>query len=92
MIAAGRHRRRASEGVHHRGDGRAGTNHILLGLLEEDTSIEVVFGVSLQQARRASIARSEAVGCPGHGVTQQTLPLPTESMPKKPTFKRGHQK
>ena len=43
---------RASEEARRRGDRRTGTDHILLGLLE-DPSIEVVLGVSLQQARQA---------------------------------------
>lgn len=43
---------RASEEARRRGDRRTGTDHVLLGLLE-DPSIEVVLGVSLQQARQA---------------------------------------
>ncbi|MFZ2048260.1 MAG: Clp protease N-terminal domain-containing protein, partial [Trebonia sp.] len=43
---------RASEEARRRGDRRTGTDHLLLALLE-DPSIEVVLGVSLQQARQA---------------------------------------
>jgi Clp amino terminal domain, pathogenicity island component len=42
----------ASEEARRRGDRRTGTDHMLLALFE-DPSIEVVLGVSLQQARRA---------------------------------------
>ena len=42
----------ASEEARRRGDRRYGTDHILLALLE-NPSIEVVLGVSLQQARQA---------------------------------------
>jgi len=43
---------RASEEARRRGDRRTGTDHVLLALFE-DPSIEVVLGVSLQQARQA---------------------------------------
>ncbi len=43
----------ASEEARRRGDRRTGTDHLLLALLE-DPSIEVVLGVSLQQAREES--------------------------------------
>ena len=42
----------ASEEARRRGDRRTGTDHLLLALFE-DPSIEVVLGVSLQQARQA---------------------------------------
>jgi hypothetical protein len=45
----------ASEEARRRGDRRAGTDHILLALLE-DPSVEGLLGVSLQQARQAQDA------------------------------------
>jgi hypothetical protein len=44
---------RASEEARLRGDRRTGTDHLLLAL-SEDPSIEVVLGVSLQQARHGA--------------------------------------
>ena len=59
---------RASEEARRRGDRRTGTDHLLLALLE-DPSIEVVLGVSLQQARQALESLDhEALGRPGPGV------------------------
>jgi hypothetical protein len=88
MIAAGRHPPSASEEARRRGDRRAGTDHILLGLLEEDPSIEVVLGVSLQQARQAlELLDQEALGALGMGFGADTPPLPTRAVPKKPTFR-----
>ena len=43
---------RAGEEARRRGDRRAGTDHVLLALLE-DPAIEAELGVSLQQARQA---------------------------------------
>ncbi len=64
---------RASEEARRRGDRRAGTDHILLALLEEP-STEAVLGVSLQQARRAQESLDhEALGALGLGPAP-TLP------------------
>ena len=65
---------RASEEARRRGDRRTGTDHILLALLE-DPSIEVVLGVSLQQARQALESLDhEALGRPGPGVRHRRSP------------------
>jgi hypothetical protein len=78
---------RASEEARRRGDCRTGTDHILLGLFE-DPSIEVVLGVSLQQAREAleSLDR-EALGALGIGSAIDAPPLPMRAVPKKPTIR-----
>src|SRR3974390_899412 len=58
---------RASEEARRRGDRRTGTDHVLLALLE-DPSIEVVLGVSLQQARQAlESLDQETLGALGPG-------------------------
>ena len=58
---------RAGEEARRRGDRRTGTDHVLLALLE-DPSIEVVLGVSLQQAREAlDSLDQEALGALGLG-------------------------
>jgi len=77
----------ASEEARRRGDRRTGTDHILLALWE-DPSIEVVLGVSLQQARQAldSLDR-EALGTLGLGSGADAPPLPMHAVPKKPTLK-----
>ena len=77
----------ASEEARRRGDRRAGTDHVLLALFE-DPSIEVVLGVSLQQARQAldSLDR-EALGALGLGSGADAPPLPMHAVPKKPTLK-----
>jgi ATP-dependent Clp protease ATP-binding subunit ClpA len=76
---------RASEEARRRGDRRTGTDHVLLGLLE-DPSIEVVLGVSLQQARQAlDSLDQEALGTLGTARTDAP-PLPMRAVPKKPTF------
>jgi Clp amino terminal domain, pathogenicity island component len=78
---------RASEEARHRGDRRTGTDHVLLGLLE-DPSIEVVLGVSLQQAREAlESLDQEALGALGIGVGADAPPLPMRAVPKKPTIR-----
>ena len=65
---------RASEEARRRGDRRTGTDHLWLALLE-DPSIEVVLGVSLQQARHAlEVARSRSSGRPGPGVRHRRSP------------------
>ena len=78
---------RASEEARRRGDRRTGTDHILLALFE-DPSIEVVLGVSLQQARQAldSLDR-EALGALGMGSGFGAPPLPMRAVPKKPRLR-----
>ena len=78
---------RASEEARRRGDRRTGTDHLLLGLLE-DPSIELVLGVSLQQARQAlALLDQEALGAVGLRSGTDAPPLPTRPVPKKPTFR-----
>jgi len=78
---------RASEEARRRGDRRTGTEHVLLGLLE-DPSIEVVLGVSLQQARQAlESLDQEALGALGVGSSADAPPLPMRTVPKKPTIR-----
>jgi Clp amino terminal domain, pathogenicity island component len=78
---------RANEEARRRGDRRTGTDHVLLGLLE-DPSIEVVLGVSLQQARQAlESLDQEALGALGMGSGTDAPPLPMRAVPKKPTFR-----
>src|SRR5579871_1379823 len=78
---------RASEEARRRGDRRTGTEHILLSLLE-DPSIEVLLGVSLQQARQAleSLDR-EALSAVGMGSIPNAPPLPMRPVPQKPTIR-----
>ena len=74
---------RANEEARRRGDRRTGTDHVLLGLLE-DPSIEVVLGVSLQQARQAIESLDhEALGALGLGSGADAPPLPMRAVPKK---------
>jgi len=77
----------ASEEARRRGDRRAGTDHILLALFE-DPSVEVVLGVSLQQARQAldSLDR-EALGAMGLGPGADAPPLPMHAVPAKPKLR-----
>jgi len=78
---------RASEEARRRGDRRTGTDHIMLALLE-DPSIEVVLGVSLQQARQAlESLDQEALGALGMGSGTDAPPLPMRAVPKKPTIR-----
>jgi hypothetical protein len=78
---------RASEEARRRGDRRTGTDHVLLGLFE-DPSIEVVLGLSLQQARQAlELLDQEALGTVGMGSGTDAPPLPMRTVPKKPTFR-----
>ena len=78
---------RASEEARRRGDRRTGTDHVLLGLLE-DPSIEVALGVSLQQARQAlDSLDQEALGALGMASGTDAPPLPMRAVPKKPTFR-----
>ena len=77
---------RACEEARGRGDRRTGTEHLLLALLE-DPSIEVVLGVSLQQARQALESLDhEALGALGLGSGADAPPLPMRAVPKKPTL------
>jgi Clp amino terminal domain, pathogenicity island component len=77
----------ATEEARRRGDRRTGTDHILLALFE-DPSIEVLLGVSLQQARQAleSLDR-EALGALGLGSGMDAPSLPMRAVPKKPTLR-----
>ena len=78
---------RASEEARRRGDRRTGTDHLLLALLE-DPSIEVVLGVSLQQARQALESLDhEALGALGMGSGTDAPALPMRAVPKKPRFR-----
>ena len=78
---------RASEEARRRGDRRTGTDHVLLALFE-DPSIEVVLGVSLQQARQAlESLDQEALGALGMGSGADTPALPMRAVPKKPKFR-----
>ena len=77
----------ASEEARRRGDRRVGTDHLLLGLFE-DPSIEVVLGVTLQQARQAlESLDQEALGFLGMGPGADAPPLEMRAVPKKPTFR-----
>jgi Clp amino terminal domain, pathogenicity island component len=78
---------RAGEEARRRGDRRVGTDHLLLALLE-DPSIEVVLGVSLQQARQVleSLDR-EALGALGLGSGIDAPSLPMRAVPKKPRIR-----
>jgi hypothetical protein len=83
---------RASEEARRRGDRRTGTDHVLLALLE-DPSIEVVLGVSLQQARQALASLDqEALGALGLGSGTDVPDLPMRAVPKKPRIRDVAQK
>ena len=83
---------RASEEARRRGDRRTGTDHVLLALLE-DPSIEVVLGVSLQQARQAlESLDQEALGALGMRSATDAPPLPMRAVPKKPRIRDIMQK
>jgi hypothetical protein len=78
---------RAGEEARRRGDRRAGTDHLLLALLE-DPSVEVALGVSLQQARQALESLDhQALGALGLGSGTDAPPLPMRAVPKKPTLR-----
>ena len=82
----------ASEEARRRGDRRTGTDHLLLALLE-DPSIEVVLGVSLQQARQAlESLDQEALGVLGLESGTDAPRLPMRTVPKKPKFRDIMQK
>ena len=77
----------ASEEARRRGDRRTGTDHLLLAVLE-DSSIEVVLGVGLQQARQAlESLDQEALGALGMRSGTDAPPLPMRAVPKKPRIK-----
>ena len=77
----------AGEEARRRGDRRVGTDHVLLALFE-DPSIEVVLGVSLQQARQALESLDhEALGALGLRLGTDAPPLPMRAVPKKPTIR-----
>jgi len=83
---------RASEEARRRGDRRTGTDHLLLGLLE-DPSTEVMLGVSLQQARQALESLDhEALGALGLASATDAPPLPMHTVPNKPTLRDIMQK
>jgi Clp amino terminal domain, pathogenicity island component len=82
----------AGEEARRRGDRRYGTDHILLALFE-DPSIEVVLGVSLQQARQALDSLDQAVlSAVGLGSGTDAPPLPMRAVPKKPRIRDVAQK
>jgi len=77
----------ASEEARRRGDRRTGTDHVLLSLLE-DSSVEAVLGVSLQQTRYAlESLDQEALGTLGVGSGTDAPLLPTRVVPKKPKIR-----
>ena len=77
----------AAEEARRRGDRRTGTDHLLLGLLQ-DPSIEGVLGVSLQQAREAlDSLDQEALGALGMGPGVNAPDLPMRAVPRSPTFR-----
>ena len=77
----------AGEEARRRGDRRYGTDHILLALFE-DPSIEVVLGVSLQQARQTLTSLDhEALGALGLRSATDAPPPPMRAVPKKPRIR-----
>ena len=78
---------RAGEEARRRGDRRAGTDHLLLALFE-DPSVEVVLGVSLEQARQALESLDhQALGAVGLGSGVGAPPPPMRAVPKKPRLR-----
>jgi ATP-dependent Clp protease ATP-binding subunit ClpA len=83
---------KASEEARRRGDRRVGTDHVLLALFE-DPSIEVVLGVSLQQARQALESLDhEALAALGLKSGTDAPSLPMRAVPKKPRIRDVAQK
>ena len=77
----------AGEEARRQGDRRTGTDHLLLALLE-DPSIEIMLGVSLQQARRALESLDhEALGVLGLGSGADAPALPMRAVPEKPRIR-----
>lgn len=77
----------ASEEARRRGDRRVGTDHLLLGLLE-DPGIESILGVSLHEARAAlDDMDREALRVLGIDDTVDAPPLPMRDVPTRPTIK-----
>ena len=82
----------ASEEARRRGDRRVGIDHVLLALFD-DPSIEVVLGVSLQQARQALESLDhEALFALGLGSGTDAPSLPMRAVPKKPRIRDIAQK
>ncbi len=78
---------RAGEEARRRGDRRVGTDHLLLGLFE-DPSIEVLLGVSLQEARQGlESLDQEALGALGIGSDTDVPALPMRAVPKRPRIR-----
>ncbi len=78
---------RAGEEARRRGDRRYGTDHLLLALLE-DPSVEVVLGVSLEQARRALESLDHhALDSLGLAPVTDAPPLPMRAVPRKPRLR-----
>ncbi len=78
---------RAGEEARRRGDRRAGTDHVLLALLE-DPAIEAELGVSLQQARQALASLDHAaLRAIGLGSVTDAPALPVRAVPAKPTIR-----
>jgi Clp amino terminal domain, pathogenicity island component len=78
---------RASEEARCRGDRRTGTDHLLLALLE-DPSVDVVLGVTLEQARQALESLDhEALGALGMASSTDAPALPMRAVPKNPRFR-----
>lgn len=77
----------ASEEARRQGDRKAGTDHLLLGLLEEP-SIEAVLGVSLKAARDGhDLLDREALGVLGLGPAIDAPPLRMHPVPRRPTLR-----
>jgi hypothetical protein len=82
----------AGEEARRRGDRRTGTDHLLLAVLE-DPSVEVVLGVSLQQARQAHESLDhEALGALGLVSGTDAPALPMRAVPRKPRLRDIAQK
>jgi Clp amino terminal domain, pathogenicity island component len=77
----------ASEEARRRGDRKAGTDHVVLGLLE-DPAIQSVLGVSLQDARDALDALDKgALDSLGIDRNVDAPPLRMRMVPQRPTLK-----
>ena len=77
----------ASEEARRRGDRRTGTDHLVLGLLQEPP-VEAALGVSLDEARGAlDSLDSAALDALGMGPGVDAPPLPMHPVPKSPTMR-----